>query len=398
MAALLAVHARRASRNTDLEEVSEQRGWFRMCLRGGIGTPEPDPFSYSAAMMGCTALAQDGAIDSEEDLAQDMGGYPGYGDEQEGGDDEQEEEEEQDEDDEDGEEGEGGGRGARGKGAGEYNDEQQEDDEPVFDADHIRKNGRSYICGGLEWVHDAPFSREAKAGAGPKSYQLPPQDLPALAQDTSKDTASQRTIQRRDNLRGNKPQRWEKSGRNSFFAMSHAGGNDDDVKPPPLQPLSLVVNTVGTAMRRYEGPIRNETDPRDSCVPRGEIFSKDKDIIEIWRDTNEALLPHFARMEQAKCFPKGAPATEKKHTPPSPSEKGRYPILTPMPSLEKLQAVLPEKQAAYIMNMSYPDILKRAMDNIKGKNDEIETVRAGWAIKMLRCVCLCVCLSVAEEE
>jgi hypothetical protein len=69
MAALLAAHARGTLHDTNPEEgLERRRGRVRMSLRGGIGTPEPDPFSYNAAMMGCTALAQDGAIDSEDDL------------------------------------------------------------------------------------------------------------------------------------------------------------------------------------------------------------------------------------------------------------------------------------------------------------------------------------------
>jgi acyl-CoA hydrolase len=39
-----------------------------------------------------------------------------------------------------------------------------------------------------------------------------------------------------------------------------------------------------------------------SCVPTGPILSLEKELMEQWRTSNHLLIPHFAKMEQAKSF------------------------------------------------------------------------------------------------
>ena len=39
-----------------------------------------------------------------------------------------------------------------------------------------------------------------------------------------------------------------------------------------------------------------------SCVPTGPILSSEKELMEQWRASNHLLIPHFAKMEQAKSF------------------------------------------------------------------------------------------------
>ena len=39
-----------------------------------------------------------------------------------------------------------------------------------------------------------------------------------------------------------------------------------------------------------------------SCVPTGPILSLEKELMQQWRVSNEVLIPHFAKMEQAKSF------------------------------------------------------------------------------------------------
>jgi hypothetical protein len=38
------------------------------------------------------------------------------------------------------------------------------------------------------------------------------------------------------------------------------------------------------------------------CVPTGPILSSEKELMEQWRASNHLLIPHFAKMEQAKSF------------------------------------------------------------------------------------------------
>jgi hypothetical protein len=49
-----------------------------------------------------------------------------------------------------------------------------------------------------------------------------------------------------------------------------------------------------------EGGIEHYRDA--SCVPTGPILSQEKELMQQWRVSNEVLIPHFARMEQAKSF------------------------------------------------------------------------------------------------
>ncbi|EKX49547.1 hypothetical protein GUITHDRAFT_104509 [Guillardia theta CCMP2712] len=67
----------------------------------------------------------------------------------------------------------------------------------------------------------------------------------------------------------------------------------DRFVPPALEPFRAYVIKRPSIQK-------SPSEKKESCVPRGPILSLEKELIESWRNTNEYLIPHFAKLELAK--------------------------------------------------------------------------------------------------
>ena len=183
-------------------------------------------------------------------------------------------------------------------------------------ADDYGVPGRGYHGDGLEWVSGKRSKERAEV-----SYQVQsdesergPVEATLLGDGSQKEGALV-------------------SGA-SLIRRIDRGLTTDNMRPPMLRPLDLSVSghkaplyallsllspsspssshTLSVSAKcaqvykggKLEGPEETEIQKfrreKGSCVPRGEILSTEKELIEMWRQGNEELLPHFASMEVSK--------------------------------------------------------------------------------------------------